>query len=116
YFYQKQYKKGIVAFEKALITATEKQSIQLTYALALSKANIATDVAKEILAEIEEENQNRDYYLAKAHLAANNKQLNKGIKILENGINQITNNAELMDFLGDLHFKNKSVSKAKEAW
>lgn len=116
YFYTKDYKKGIVAFEKAISNNPEDQIIQITYALALSKANVATDIAQELLGKIKEENKSRDYFLARAHIANNANKLEEGIKILENGINKEFNNAELIDFLGDFHFKNQSLNKAKEAW
>lgn len=116
YFYKKEYKKGIVAFEKAMINNPDDQSIQTSYALALSKANIATDVAEELLAKITETNHSRDYYLAKANMAANSKKFDDGIKVLEKGIEKEIYNAELMDLMGDLYFKNQSLSKALEAW
>lgn len=116
YFYNKEYKKGIVAFEKAMINNPDDQSIQVTYALALSKANIATDIAQELLGKITEINFSRDYYLAKANIASNANNFAEGIRILENGIEKEFYNAELMDLLGDLHFKNQSLTKAKEAW
>ncbi|PWH85332.1 tetratricopeptide repeat protein [Brumimicrobium oceani] len=116
YFYTKEYKKGIVAFEKALNLNPEDQNTQVTYALALSKANIATDIAAEMLGKIAEKNRGRDFYLAKAMLAANENNLREAIDLLEKGISKKHNIAELLDYLGDLHFKNQSLSKAKEAW
>lgn len=116
YFYKKDYKKGIVAFEKALSNNPDEQAIPITYALALSKANIATDIAHEMLGKIPAKSRSRDFYLAKAYLAQNDNKLLEGIEILENGIRNEFNNAELLDLLGDFHFKNQSLAKAKEAW
>ena len=116
FFQTTQYKKGIVAFEKALSNNPEEQTIPIAYALALSKANIAVEVANELLNKIPSENKDRDFYLAKAYLALNANNLEEGINILETGINNEYNNAELLDLLGDFHFKNQSLAKAKEAW
>lgn len=116
FFYTKDYKKGIVAFEKAMSNNPEEQSIQITYALALSKAKIATDIAQEILGKIQKQNRSRDYYIAQAQIALNANKLEEGIKILEKGISLEYNNAELLDLLGDFHFKNQSLNKALESW
>ncbi|WP_107039502.1 tetratricopeptide repeat protein [Brumimicrobium mesophilum] len=116
YFHNKEYKKGIVAFEKAMINNADDQSIQIAYALALSKAKIADEVANEILNKITESNQTRDYFLAKAIMASNSQKYSAGIEILEIGIKKELYKAELLDLLGDLHFQNQSLNKALEAW
>ena len=116
FFKTKQYKKGITAFEKALINSPKEYIVPTSYALSLSLANIATDVAAEMLNKIPDNGKGRDFYLAKAYLALNSDNISEGIKILETGINNEVNNAELFDLLGDFHFKNQSLMKAKEAW
>lgn len=116
YFFNKNYKKGIVAFEKATSQAPSNSSIKVAYAWALSKANIAQSVAKEMLEQIEAKDKNRDYYRAKAQFSVNKNNLGQGIEALEEGVENVFNNAELLDFLGDLYFKNQEVKKALEHW
>src|SRR5690554_7673936 len=55
YFHKKEYKKGIVAFEKALTKDADNPNIKINYAFCLAKANIAQDVAKELLEHIRSE-------------------------------------------------------------
>ncbi|RFC54186.1 tetratricopeptide repeat protein [Brumimicrobium aurantiacum] len=116
FFYKKEYKKGILAFEKALSDNKKEVSIPLSYARCLSEANIATEVAQELLSTIPPESQSTDFYIAKAKLAMHKGELKEGIDILEDGIKTLSNNAELYDLLGDLYFKKESINKAKEAW
>lgn len=116
FFQTKQYKKGIVAFEKALSNNPEEYAVITSYALVLSKANIVPTVANEMLSKIPDNKRSRDFYLAKALLSCNTNNLAEGIKILENGIINELNNAELYDLLGDLHIKNHSTELALEAW
>lgn len=115
YFHTKDYKKGIVAFEKALST-DDNSIIQINYALALVNANIALDVAEELLNKIDNKDKNSSFYLAKAILESNKKRIKEGISILEEGIEKTFNNAELYDLLGDFQLKNQATDKALEAW
>ncbi|HLW30134.1 MAG TPA: tetratricopeptide repeat protein [Brumimicrobium sp.] len=115
YFHTKDYKKGIVAFEKALST-DDNSIIQINYALALVNANIALDIAEELLNKIDNKDKNSSFYLAKAILESNKKRIKEGISILEEGIEKTFNNAELYDLLGDFQLKNQATDKALEAW
>lgn len=115
YFYTKEYKKGIVAFEKAL-SLDFNADIQVNYALALATANIAADVAAEQLSKIDNRDKSPKYYKAKALLSFNNKQFKEAILTLEEGIEKTFNNAELYDLLGDIHYKNQSTEQALKAW
>lgn len=116
YFHKKEYKKGIVAFEKALTTDADNPNIKINYAFCLAKANIAQDVAKELLEHIPDKNKSPNYYKAKAIVALNSNQIQEGIKSLKKGIDLLLNNAELYDLLGDLYYKNKASQRAIEAW
>src|SRR5690554_4214663 len=86
YFHKKEYKKGIVAFEKALTKDADNPNIKINYAFCLAKANIAQDVAKELLEHIPDKNKNPNYYKAKATVALNSNQIQEGIKSLKKGI------------------------------
>lgn len=125
-FYQKEYKAGIVAFEKSLNLADypnngkniiRTSEIRVSYALALAEANIASDVAQELLAKMNPDGMSENYYVAKALMAKNANDLPKGIEILKQAISQrMHNNAELYDLLGDLYFQDKHTEKAVESW
>ena len=116
YFFKKDYKKGIVAFEKALSTDPANPNIKISYALSLGKANIAQDIAKELLDKIKEKEKNPEYYQAKALIELNSEQIKDGINTLEEGIDKVFNNAELYDLLGDFYIKNQSTEQALKAW
>lgn len=125
-FYKKDYKQGIVAFEKALNLANYSNNgkniirtseIRVNYALALAEANIAPDVANELLDKMNPDGMSENYYVAKALMAKNENDIPKGIEILKQAIsNRAYNNAELYDLLGDLYFQNKHTEKAVETW
>lgn len=115
YFYEKHYKKGIIAFEKAL-SLSDAPEIKISYALALAKVNIATDVALDLLDKVKKEQRNSHFYRASALILLNQNKFNEGINLLEIGINNVFNNAELYDLLGDFYCKNKQLNKALEAW
>lgn len=115
FFYNKEYKKGIIAFEKALSIHVD-HNIQINYAYALAEANIALDVAEEQLAKIKNEDKSPTYYKAKAMIALQNKQLGEGIIILKNGIEHVMNKGELYDLLGDFYYQQEAIDKAVDAW
>ena len=115
YFQQNEYKKGIIQFEKA-ISIDNVASIRVSYAWALAKANIAQDVAKELLSDIGMERRSAKYYIVKALIFENEKSLKKGIKTLVEGSKNIYHNAEIFDLLGDLYFQNENIEGAVEAW
>jgi len=114
YFHKKEYKKGIIAFEKARSMDDLNDKIKENYALSLARANIATDVALEQLEKTEIKS--KEYYMAKAIIQVNDKQIDDAIETIELGIEKVFSRAELYDLLGDLHYKNNAPQKAKEAW
>ena len=115
YFYKKEYKKGIVEFEKAL-SLDNVFSVRVIYAWALAKANIAQDVGQDLLSDINEEGRSSVYYLAKALIEKNTDNIKTGIKILEEGILKTFNNSELYDLLGDFYIQTNNPKKAVESW
>ncbi len=115
YFQQKQYKKGIIQFEKAL-SIDDVAPVRIHYAWALAKADIAQDVAKELLSDIGEENRSAIYYIVKALIFKNEDDLKKGIKTLEEGSKKIYHNAEIFDLLGDFYFQKENIPDAIDAW
>lgn len=116
FFYNKEYKKGIVEFEKA-ISLNSSGFIKSVYALTLAEANIIQDVALETLTKVPSQERESKYYRAKAKILHNQKKYEEAIQILKEGINNLHfTTAELFDLLGDLHFERKEVDKAIEAW
>ncbi|PKR82191.1 hypothetical protein CW751_02345 [Brumimicrobium salinarum] len=116
YFAKKEYKKGIIAFESALNKAKNKSAVYSTYALELSKANIATEVAENLLSELKNPDQDRNYFLAHGYLSLHSKNYDFGISLLNEGVKATFNNAEIFDLLGDLYFRKGAIDKAIEAW
>lgn len=115
-FHQKDYKKGIMEFEKAL-SLNPSNSIRSRYASTLAQANIIPDVALEELNKVPEEGKDALYFRAKAMILRNQGKLNEAIQTLEKGVNTLHfTTGELYDLLGDFYFEAKAIEKAIEAW
>lgn len=115
FFTKKNYKKGIVSFEKAL-SLSDHSSIKIAYAYALAQTKIAPEIASQLLEKVKGNEKSRDYYRASALLLMNKAQWKAAIIILQKGIDNEFNNAELYDMLGDCYSFSGSNSKAIEAW
>lgn len=115
-FHQKDFKKGIVEFEKAM-SLNQNGFIQSQYALSLAQANIIQDVALETLEKVSEDTKDAKYYRAKAMVLRNQGKLKEGIQVLEKGVGTLHfTAAELFDLLGDFYLEANVLEKAIEAW
>lgn len=115
YFSLANYKKGIVAFEKGL-SLSDAALIKVTYATNLAKYKIAPDVAGQLLAKVSNKDKNRDFYRASAMLLINKNKWEAAADILTEGIDNVFNNAELYDLLGDCYSQINEPAKALAAW
>lgn len=116
-FARKNYKQGIIHFEKAL-SIDPHSYVKVNYAYELAKAKVAQSVAKELLGGLKEEDKwPNKYYFAEALLHIDKKEYEKAYSILEDGIHKNhQTTAELYDFYGDLLFQQKKIKEAVEKW
>src|SRR5690554_1214443 len=116
-FLQKDFKKGIVEFEKALSTDKNNSYFKIFYARALANANIATDVAEDLLKDIPKDDQDEVYFTTKAKVFKNKKKLSSALEILNVALqNTWFFTAEIHDLYGDYLLESGLEREALEEW
>jgi len=126
FFKQKDYKKGIIEYEKAISyakTAPQRNKerlmseVKINYALDLVEANITNEIAKELLSEIPANYRSPNFFIAISLYQKNKNNLEEGISFLLDVLeNDILYNADLYDVLGDLYFENNQPTEAVKSW